>query len=115
MEAIKWDEGAVDEIIKEFGVGQDKKISLERFLERGFGVCRHQALACGVILERFSKEGYIQGKASIDRNLTHLGGHVWCRYINSKGEIIILDVAQNFFGYLSASPPERRLFYERPE
>lgn len=97
------------------------KVDLSFFLDRKIGVCRHQALACGVMLERLAKEGIINGKVSVDRNELwspngDRGGHAWARYTNSGGEVYILDVAQNYIGTLRES--EGRLHgwdYMRPE
>ena len=106
---------AVKEIINRYGVEEDGKISLGVFLEEGAGVCRHDALACAALLERFKEEGIVKGRASLDRNSNHLGGHAWCRYTNSGGEVFILDVAQNFLGRLEESLNEDRWAYQRPE
>ena len=106
---------AVKEIIRKYGVQEDGKVSLGVFLEEGAGVCRHDALACSALLERFKEEGTIKGVASLDRNSTHLGGHAWCRYTNSINEVFILDVAQNFLGRLEESLNEDRWAYQRPE
>ena len=51
--------------------GVDNKnglINLSYFINAKKGVCRHQALLVGYLLERLKGEGYIDGKVSIDRN-----------------------------------------------
>ncbi|MBU2638844.1 MAG: hypothetical protein KJ955_07765 [Nanoarchaeota archaeon] len=91
------DEKAVDAIVRLARCGKDGKIALDLFIENQVGVCRHMALACGALLELFRKDGFVSGNISIDRN-TDKGGHAWCRYTNSGGEVYILDVAQNYVG-----------------
>lgn len=98
--AMKYDDASVEEIISKYGVENDGKISLNIFLHEGVGICRHQALACAALLERFKKYGHISGKPSVDRNSLCNGGHAWCRYTNSFGNVYILDVAQNYIGRL---------------
>jgi|TARA_B100002003_G_C14024257_1_gene493891 hypothetical protein len=106
---------AVKEIIHKYGVQEDGKVLLGLFIREGVGVCRHDALACAALLERFKEEGIVKGRASLDRNSNYLGGHAWCRYTNSGGEVFILDVAQNFLGRLEESLNEDRWAYQRPE
>lgn len=95
--------------------GPDSKIYLSAFI--GGGVCRHQALLAGYLLERLSEEGWVGGKPSIDRNfVSGEGGHAWVRYTNSGGDIFILDSAQKYIGRLdNMNDEEDRWFYERPE
>lgn len=93
----------------------DAKIALSRFI--GGGVCRHQALLTGYLLERLSNEGRVGGKVSVDRNyVPGKGGHAWVRYTNSIGAVYILDSAQKYIGALKdMDPTKERWFYERPE
>ena len=105
----------IDEIIKRLNVEHNGKIALDVFIEKRIGVCRQQALLCGVLIELFIKEGFLHGKISVERNQTAFGGHAWARYTDSKGEIWILDVAQHYFGLLSNSKGQNRWAYERPE
>jgi len=113
-EAIpKQDERSVAKIVREFGVGKDGKIALDKFLERGTGVCRHDALTCAALLEMFNKEGMLSGKPSLDRNATEMGAHAWCRYTNSAGQVYILDVAKNFLGTLKSARGSKKWVYER--
>jgi len=93
----------------------DTKIYLSAYI--GGGVCRHQALLTGYLLERLCEQRLIGGRVSIDRNyVPGKGGHAWVRYKNSIGEIYILDSARNYIGKLSdVSESSGRWFYERPE
>jgi hypothetical protein len=111
----KQDDSAVEEIIHRYGVEKDGKISLDVFLLEDVGVCRHDALACAALLELFKEDGIIRGKPSVDRNSTSLGGHAWCRYTNSAGEVFILDVAQGYLGKLEKAQDKNRWVYQRPE
>ena len=81
------------------------------------GVCRHQALLCGYLLEKLIKDERISGKVSVDRNFVEgLGGHAWARYTTDRGKVYILDVAQNYKGCLGdMTKKQSRWFYERPE
>ncbi|MDD4877708.1 MAG: hypothetical protein PHO02_01575 [Candidatus Nanoarchaeia archaeon] len=110
-EAMKYDKDAVNGLINICNSGTDGKIALDVFIKNKVGVCRHMALACGALLELFRKDGYIRGKASIDRNTIN-GGHAWCRYTNSGGEVFILDVAQDYIGRLEKA---ENWNYRRPD
>ncbi len=95
---LKYDEKFALKIDKKY---PDKKVSLDLFIINRKGVCRHMALLCGVLLEKLQNSGIIRGKPSIDRNhIPMVGGHAWCRYTNSVGDVFILDVAQHFLGRL---------------
>lgn len=93
----------------------DVKVSIDQFVEARTGVCRHQALLAGYLLERLKKERYVGGTASVDRNTVRgVGGHAWVRYTNSAGDVFIIDPAQNYAGALKDLNKDR-WFYERPE
>lgn len=97
------------------------KVELSIFMNGHVGVCRHQALAAGVLLERFVDEGYLKGKVSVDRNESWdangepEGGHAWVRYTTSADEVYILDVAQDYAGTLEDSKDNAHWNYLRPE
>jgi hypothetical protein len=114
-EKMEPDEEKVDEIIEELGVGNDGKVALDVFIERGVGVCRHHALTCAALLELFKIDGYIRGTPSVDRNSTELGAHAWCRYTNSRGEVFILDPTLGFLGRLEDAEEKGIWQYKRPE
>jgi hypothetical protein len=98
LNRIPYDSDRVEEAEKEF---QGKKITLEAFVARagGHGVCRHQALAVGAVLERLFDEGFLGGKVRVKTNFqTGVGGHAWVEYKNSAGEIIVIDPAQEAIG-----------------
>lgn len=98
-----------------------KKLELSLFMEAGVGVCRHQALACAALLERFKDEGYIRGAISVDRNERvgvpgqEDGGHAWVRYTSKDGLVQILDVARGYYGLLKNADPNEHWEYMRPQ
>ncbi len=92
----------------------DDKFALDSFLLNKVGICRHQALLGGYLLEKLIAEGKIHGRVSVDRNyVEEKGGHAWVRYTNSNNEVFIIDPAQHYFGRLDEID-EDRWFYERP-
>lgn len=102
-----------EEIISQYG--HNTKVVLGMY--EGGGVCRHQALLGAYLIERLIEEGYLTGRVSVDRNIVPgKGGHAWIRYTNSENEIIIIDPAQEFLGYLAdVDDPYDKWFYARPE
>lgn len=113
-ERLKTSDREVDKIMNENGVAEDNKISLHIYLERGYGVCRQQALLAAFMLERFKKERILAGKVSIDRNWQgYMGGHAWCRYTTRKGLVYILDVRRRYFGTLEEALTKADWDYRR--
>jgi len=109
------DNDHVEALVRKYGAGGDRKISLDVFINEGTGVCRHDALACAALLELAIKDGTLDGRVSVDRNSTYLGGHAWCRYTAPTGTVYILDVAQGFVGGLKRASEENRWAYQRPD
>jgi len=110
------DENAVRDLIEKYELRNDVMVPLDFFLERGIGICRHSALACGALLELLKKDGIIRGKASIDRNsISRVGGHAWCRYTSFNGKVFILDVTLEYLGTLSNASKKGRWNYRRAE
>lgn len=113
---LPYNNEAVNLIFKKYELTEDTKINLGIYIAEGGGVCRHQALLAGYLLEKLKADGMINGTASIDRNYTKgLGGHAWVRYTNSKGYIYIIDPAQNFIGSLEEAEMRGKWDYKRPE
>jgi hypothetical protein len=112
MEKMQYDSDFADKAGDEF---EDQKINLSYFINAKKGVCRHQALLVGYLLERLTAEGYIDGKVSIDRNsVAGVGAHAWVRYTSgTTGDIFIIDPAQKFIGRLEDAPGNWP--YRRPE
>ena len=115
---IPYDERAVDDINLEHNLSNDAKVSLGVYMGRG-GVCRHQALLSGYLLEKMIDEGKLPGEVSIDRNsVKGVGGHAWVRYNQNPtskdlNSISIIDPAQKYIGKLSQIPSDA-WFYMRP-
>lgn len=99
-ETMKYDGKAVDEIVKKEDVDNDGLITLDHFINKGVGVCRHMALTCGALIELFKKDGHLNGKPSIERCKKGADVHEWCRYTDEYNNVWVLDVAGNFFGEL---------------
>lgn len=116
-ENMRYNRKAVENIARVYHLGPDEKIYLGVYLREGVGVCRHQGLLAGYLLEKLVGEGYLKGKVSIDRNtIPGKGGHVWARYTTPDGQAYIIDAAQGFVGKLEeAVGDDLRWFYERPE
>lgn len=124
---MKYDQFQVGKILQDLGHGKDgTKIALQEYIQKGVGVCRHQALFAGQLLEGLKDKGYISGTASVDRNKNRkidadgYDGHAWVRYTNGGGEVFIIDIAQGIIGSLSQITEARergaRIWdYERPE
>jgi hypothetical protein len=87
-------------------MGPDELVPLSHFLDGG--VCRHQALFAGYLLEKLIAAGEIQGKVSVDRNtMKALGSHAWVRFTDANNEVYILDVTQNFMSKLADIDPKK--------
>lgn len=112
---LPFDEQKVLRLNQENGWGNNRKVSLDFYIRNKAGVCRHQALLGGYMLERLAQEGYIRGKTSIDRNFVPgEGGHAWIRYRSGDGIVVIIDPAQDYIGNLDDVDTDNRWFYERP-
>ncbi|MDQ5951045.1 MAG: hypothetical protein QG639_322 [Patescibacteria group bacterium] len=113
QEVMPYSSASVDRIWDKMTDG--RKIYLAEFI--GGGVCRHQALLVGYLLEKLVRDGILGGRPSIDRNYVEgKGGHAWVRYTNSAGVPYIVDAAQNYAGPLDdMNEANNRWFYQRPE
>lgn len=100
-------------LLDRFDLRNDKKVYLGSFIAHRTGVCRHKALACAALLERFIKEGYLSGNVSIDRNNNGKSAHAWTRYTCNNGTVVILDVALGYLGPLVG--PNQRWDYRRKD
>ena len=99
-EHLRYDNKEVENIEEKLSEGKrDVKISLDEYLYKGVGVCRHMALVSALILEKFIEEEFIFGEVSVDRNvISPLGAHAWCRYTDTNETIFIIDPAKNYVG-----------------
>lgn len=109
---LRYDEAKVDSLVRRHESRNDGEILMEEFLQEGYGICRHQALAAGFLMERFKKEGIIKGQVSVDRNVFDGEGHAWCRYTTDAGTVTIIDPGR-FLGTLEESLKELKWAYWR--
>jgi len=92
------------------------KVALEVYIENQAGVCRHQSLLAGYLLEKLVNDNVLHGKVSVERNfIPGEGGHSWVRYTNSAGDVYILDPAQHFIGTLEEAKRGACWDYRRPK
>ncbi len=98
-----------------------QKVDLNKYISRGIGVCRTQAVLGAYFLERLVKDGVINGRVSIDRNVAQTldgvpGGHAWTRFTDEHGNVYIVDPAQKFIGSLEEAQQQGdRWDYRRTE
>lgn len=112
-EVMPYDKEKADSITAEYDSGT--KVALSSYVLEHAGVCRHQALLAGYLIEKLIDDGVLHGRVSVDRNyIPGEGGHAWVRYKNSKGKVFILDTAQNFRGALEDSKKKASWDYGRP-
>lgn len=78
----------------------DKIIGLSEFVQQKAGVCRHQALMAGYIMQELQKAGFLQGEVRVQRNtVPDFGGtHAWALFIDRNGKEFVIDPAQDFTG-----------------
>lgn len=126
-EKMRYDKAAVDDILQRSGGADGTKIALDTYIAEGVGVCRHQALFAGQLLESLKDMGFVSGNVSVDRNALKrdnddgYDGHAWARYVNSAGDVYVLDPAQGVIDRLDDLMAKRaggdlRIWdYGRPE
>lgn len=86
---------------------KDQEVNLSGFIDARKGVCRHQALLVGYLLERLIDEGKLHGKASIQRNaIDGYGAHAWANFTAENGTEYIVDVAQEYVGRAKDAPDD---------
>lgn len=103
-QTLQYDEEFARDIKEKY---KDQKVNLSGFINAGKGVCRHQALLAGYLLERLVGEGKLSGKVSIQRNsIEGYGAHAWVNFASEHGNEYIVDVAQGFVGKLEDAPDD---------
>lgn len=102
----------VESLTKKYG--PDTKVTLNSFIRKGAGFCRHRSLLAGYLIERLVKERLLRGKVSIDRNyLPDRGGHAWVRWEGERGnQVIIIDPSLGYVGRIENAP--KIWSYKRP-
>jgi len=120
LEQMPYSQKGVDDLlasIPDYKSGD--KVALDSFMEHHVGVCRHQALAAGVLIEKLVKDGTLGGHVSVDRSQQSPKGdpegHAWVRYTNSGGHIYIIDVANKIAAPLHEANDKGVWNYMRPE
>lgn len=114
QETLPYDLKFVEDLASSLEAG--RKVALATYINYHAGVCRHQALLAGYLLEKLVDDKVLHGKVSVERNIIPgEGGHSWARYKNSAGDIYILDPAQDFIGTLEESERIAYWDYRRPE
>ena len=93
-----------DQILTEFSdkLSHGEPVALGKYIGKKMGMCRHRALLAGYLLERLKRDEYIHPWGlSIDKNqVPGKGGHAWVRYVNSAGEVFVIDPMFGFAGSL---------------
>jgi hypothetical protein len=73
----------VYDYLDEQNLKNDTPVSLEVFLQKGVGVCRHLSLTAAAIIEALIEENILQGRVSLERSRRNMDGmkaHAWVRY-----------------------------------
>lgn len=91
--------------------GNNGLIGMSEYINKGIGVCRHQALLAAHLIEEAVDQKMIKGEARVERNhdLEIKGAHAWAVYRPMRGTEIIVDPAQHFVG-TRAQAKERGLW-----
>ncbi len=101
-QVLQYDNDFARTIAKKY---KDRKVNLAYFINEHKGVCRHQALLVGYLLERLVNDGKLHGKASIQRNaIKGYGAHAWASFTAEDGTEYIVDVTQGFVGRAEDAP-----------
>lgn len=118
---MPYSQAGVEAVNRAQNISDGDKIALNDYIDAKVGVCRHQALTVGALLESYIDKGDLRGQVSIDRSQTwspngEASGHAWVRYTTSRGTIYIIDVAQGYIGELTDRSIEHGGWnYLRPE
>jgi hypothetical protein len=75
-DAITIDPEATLAFAHEQSLMSDKKVSLDVYIVKGFGLAHHQVLLAGYLLERLVDEGILLGTVTLDSALSALTGEV---------------------------------------
>lgn len=96
-----------------------QKVALNKYIQKGVGVCRTQGVLSAYLVERMIGENRLEGTVSVDRNTRKTldgiaGGHTWARYRDTEGTVYIIDPAQGFVGCLEDAT-DKNWDYRRTE
>jgi hypothetical protein len=78
-------------------IGDFVRMGVENGRVVGAGICLHQALLCGSILEHAIKEEIISGQVAVFRNhdFEAQSAHAWVVYQDTQGEVWVIDPANS--------------------
>jgi hypothetical protein len=110
---LKYDIAEVDKISKPL-YADNELINLSEYIDRGVGVCRHQALLAAHLIEEAIDRGLIMGSVGVERNRNVVlnSGHAWAVYRSDSMNDIVVDPAQGFVGTRDQASREGRWDYE---
>lgn len=112
--AIPYDQNGLDKLYEKYRIKPGDYVPLEFNIRNEKGVCRHQALLAGYLLEKLILKNIIDGLVSFDSNYGPSDGHAWVRYTLGN-QVIILDPAKEFWSPLSQANAKGQWDYLRPE
>lgn len=118
---LRYDLDRVNEISTPYFKNNDI-IGLSTYIEKGVGVCRHQAALAGLIIEEMISRGKLDGTVGLERNMRFKndnsgegGGHAWSVFRPSNridaADDYIVDPAQGFVGTRAQAVREGRWRY----
>lgn len=87
-----------EEIIKD--MNDAGEVSLDAFLRKEIGVCRHHVGAVAALLLKFKKEGFLDGEVFLNAGLKREPfphTHAWAEY-TSGDRVFVIDVRQEWLG-----------------
>lgn len=110
-EALRYDLPATEKLCEPH-YGNKGMIMLSEFLDKGIGVCRHQAVLAALIMESAIENGLLYGQVSVERNqdIVARSGHAWAVFKSEYGDIIV-DSAQHFVGSREEAAKMNRWHY----
>lgn len=82
-------------------------ISIEEFLKRKTGVCRHHSLVAAYLMDRFLRQHpqacSFSGAVQVMRDNIRGGAHAWVTLVSNEGQMFCLDTLNNFMGNLNST------------
>jgi hypothetical protein len=97
-----------------YGPGNMPKVDILEYISRKIGVCEHQAMYAGYLVEKLQREGVLGPNVRISHERNHIraGGHSWARVTLSDGTVWVIDPAQKYVGPMQGA---HNWVYARPE
>lgn len=89
---LQYNNEKVRAILERDNIGPDKKVTLDVFIEAGYGVSRHRVLLAAYLLEKLRDMGIIAGLPAIDRSMNERGEEQEVLYYTDpKGQVFEFD------------------------